>query len=495
MSVPLDLIPAPHGASQLTLVEQLVQWARRRVEERVFRPGMRMPSIRKLAQDKGVSRFTVVEAYERLVAQGYLESRRGSGFYVRERSPGASDSQRQQAGTTLRETRPPSPIDVAWLLRVTVQTSSPEKGPGLGYLPARWLDGDLVAGALRTLGRQSPAQWLGNGTAQGFLPLRQQLQTRLEELEIGAAPEQIVLVSGITQAIDLIARVYVQSGDAVIVGDPAWFQMFGRFASQGARLIGMPYTTSGPDIDALETLVATWRPKMLVINSVLHNPTGTSLTPAQAFRILRLAEAYDFIVVEDDIYGDLCPPSYPATRLASLDQLRRVIYLGSFSKTLTANLRVGFMASSANLAQALADQKLLVGMATPELNERLLYKILTEGHYRRHVERLRGRLDGVRDKCARMLEAAGLSLFTMPAAGMFLWADTGVDADALAAAGQEAGFLLAPGSLFSPHQSPTTWMRFNVANCGDPALPGFLSGYLDGRRPARPLKTAQPAPT
>src|ERR1700733_9188139 len=85
MSAALDQIPAPHDASSLTLVDQLVQWARRRIEERVFRAGMRMPSIRKLALDKGVSRFTVVEAYERLVAQGYLDSRRGSGFYVRER--------------------------------------------------------------------------------------------------------------------------------------------------------------------------------------------------------------------------------------------------------------------------------------------------------------------------------------------------------------------------------------------------------------------------
>ncbi|GLU35342.1 PLP-dependent aminotransferase family protein [Trinickia caryophylli] len=494
MSATLDLIPAPHGASPLTLVEQLVQWARRRIDERVFRPGMRMPSIRKLAQDKSVSRFTVVEAYERLVAQGYLESRRGSGFYVRERANGSSPPALGGASTSkaapVRNT-----IDVAWLLRSTVQTSSAEKGPGLGYLPTRWLDGELVAGALRTLGRQSAAQWLGNGTAQGFLPLRQQLQTRLAEFEIGAQPDQLVLVSGITQAIDLIARLFVQAGDAVVVGDPAWFQMFGRFASQGARLVGMPYTANGPDIDALETLVATWRPKMLVINSVLHNPTGTSLSPAQAFRILRLAEAYDFIVVEDDVYGDLCPPSYPATRLASLDQLKRVIYLGSFSKTLTGNLRVGFVAASPDLAQALTDQKLLVGMTTPELNERVLYKVLTEGHYRRHVERLRARLDGVRDKCAKMLEAAGFTLFTAPAAGMFLWADAGVDADAFAAAGQEAGFLLAPGSLFSPHQSPTTFLRFNVANCGDPALPGFLAGYLDARRTARPLKTGQGAPS
>ncbi|HTH73102.1 MAG TPA: PLP-dependent aminotransferase family protein [Trinickia sp.] len=493
MSTALDLIPAPHGASQLTLVEQLVQWARRRIEERVFRPGMRMPSIRKLAQDKGVSRFTVVEAYERLVAQGYLDSRRGSGFYVRERAASTpGDGQRPPAAAAAAATRS---IDVTWLLRNTLHAGAPEKGPGLGYLPSRWLDGELLSSALRTLGRQSGGQWLGTGTAQGFLPLRHQLQTRLEEFEIGAAPEQIVLVSGVTQAIDLIARLYVQPGDAVIVGDPAWFQMFGRFAAQGARLVGVPYTPHGPDLDALESLVKTWRPKMFVINSVLHNPTGTSLSPAQAFRILRLAEEYDFIVVEDDIYGDLCPPNYPVTRLASLDQLGRVIYLGSFSKTLTANLRVGFVACAHDVAQSIADQKVLIGMTTPELNERVLYKILTEGHYRRHVERLRARLDGVRDKCARMLEHAGFSLFSMPAAGMFLWADTGVDADALAAAGQEAGFLLAPGSLFSPHQSPTTWMRFNVANCGDPALPGFLADYVQGpHRAPRPLKTPAAAP-
>lgn len=475
-TVPLAQIPAPHDTATLTLVDQLVQWARRRIDERVFRPGMRMPSIRKLALDKSVSRFTVVEAYERLVAQGYLDSRRGSGFYVRERAPG---QQPVGASGCARAQPVHNTIDVVWLLRNMLHTVSPEKGPGLGYLPSRWLDGELITSALRALGRQSGAQMLGFGSAQGFLPLRQQLQTRLAEFEIGATPDQLVLVSGITQAIDLIARHCVRPGDAVIVGDPAWFQMFGRFASQGAQLVGMPYTPDGPDLDALENLVQMWRPKMLVINSVLHNPTGTSLSAAQAFWILKLAEAYDFLVVEDDVYGDLCPPSYPATRLASLDQLRRVIFLGSFSKTLAANLRVGYIACAPELAKALTDQKMLVGMTTPELNERVLYKVLTEGHYRRHVERLRARLDGVRDKTARMLERTGMRLFTMPAAGMFLWADTGVDSDALAAAAHEEGFLLTPGSLFSPQQSPSTWTRFNVANCGDPALPAFLGRYLD----------------
>jgi DNA-binding transcriptional MocR family regulator len=477
MSVPLDQIPAPHGAPQLTLVDQLVQWGRRRIDERVFRPGMRMPSIRKLAVDKGVSRFTVVEAYERLVAHGYLDSRRGSGFFVRDRS-GSNDAHVHPQSAS--EPQPvPSTIDVVWLLRNMLHTSSPAKGPGIGYLPSSWLNGELLTGALRSISRQSGGQMLGFGTPQGFLPLRQQLQTRLEELEIGASTQQIVMVSGVTQAIDLIARVFVKPGDTVIVGDPAWFQMFGRFVAQGARLVGMPYTPDGPDLDALENLVQTWRPKMLVINSVLQNPTGTSLTAAQAFRILQLAQTYDFIVVEDDIYGDLCPTNFAATRLASLDQLKRVIFLNSFSKTLAPNLRVGYIACAPEVANAIADQKMLVGMTSPELNERVLYKVLTDGHYRRHVERLRVKLDGVREKTVRMFEKVGYKPYLVPAAGMFLWADTGVDSEALAAFGHEAGFLLTPGSLFSPHQLPSTWMRFNIANCGDPGLPAVLTEYAD----------------
>ncbi|MCY0388593.1 PLP-dependent aminotransferase family protein [Robbsia sp. Bb-Pol-6] len=482
MSSLLENIPAPVGSDQLTLVEQLVQWARRRIDERVFRPGLRMPSIRRLALDKGISRFTVVESYERLVALGYLEARRGSGFYVRERTaagtPGAS-SHASRGGREGGALRPPPPsIDVPWLLNNMMHTTASDKGPGLGFLPGRWLDGDLLSNALKALGRLGGQTLLRHGTPQGFLPLRQQLQVRLAELEIGARPEQIVLTSGVTQAIDLISRLYVQPGDAVLVGDPAWFQMFGRFAAQGARLLGVPYTPEGPDLDALESLAETWRPKLLLLNSLLHNPTSTSLSAAQAHRVLQLAERYDFMVVEDDIFGDLLPATVPGTRLASLDQLRRVIYLSSFSKTLAPNLRVGYIACDAALAGTLADQKMLAGMTSPETGERIVYRILTEGHYRRHVEHLRVRLDEVRGVTARALVQAGLTLFNEPQAGLFLWADAHVDSSALTTAGYERGYLLAPGALFSPYQTPSTWMRFNTANCGDPDFLAFLAAYI-----------------
>ena len=468
----VDTIPAPVNSDQLTLVEQLVQWVRRRVDERVFRPGLRLPSIRKLAQEKQVSPATVVDAYERLVALGYLDARRGSGFYVREQ---------EQVSRTASPTAVPRTIDVKWLLHNILHTTASERSPGLGYLPSHWLDGEMLADSLKDMSRKSGANFLRYGSAQGFLPLRQQLQVRMAEHEIGATPQQIVLLSGITQALDLIARVYVQPGDAVLCGDPAWFQMFGRFVGQGARLLGVPYTPQGPDLDALEQLAKTWRPKLLVINSLMQNPTGTSLSAAQAHRILQLAERYDFMVVEDDIYGDLCPVPVsraPFVRLASLDQLRRVIYMGSFTKTLAPNLRVGYIACDPDIAQTLTDQKMLTGLTSPELGERIVYGALTQGHYRRHVERLRGRLDEVREPTARALERAGLKLFCEPAAGMFLWADVSVDSSALAVAGHDRGYLLAPGALFSPYQTPSTWMRFNIANCGDAGFLAFLGDYI-----------------
>ncbi|MCI3205754.1 MULTISPECIES: PLP-dependent aminotransferase family protein [Pandoraea] len=458
--------------ARMTLVDQLVHWARLRIEERVFLPGMRMPSIRSLAEDKGVSRFSVVEAYERLVAQGYLEARRGSGFYVRERP--AVPPQNVAAPMVAQ-----GPLDVAWLVRSMLHQVAPERGPGMGYLPPGWLDADMMTSAMRSMSRQSSAHLLQSGNPHGFLPLRMQLQTQLAELEIGARPEQIVLTSGITQAVDFLLRLYVSAGDTVLVGDPAWFVMFGRIASQGAHTIGVPYTPDGLDMQALERLVQQHRPKLLILNSILHNPTGTSLTPARAFQILRLAEQYDFMVLEDDIYCDLCPPHQQVARLASLDQLKRVIYMGSFSKTLAANLRVAFVACSPELAKTFVDHKMLSSSTTPEINERIVYKALTEGHYRRHVERLRTRLDEVRDGTRRHLERIGLRMFGEPTSGMFLWVDTGIDTNAIAAAGHEAGFLFAPGALFSPRQTPSTWMRMNITCSSDPSMLSFLSRQLE----------------
>jgi len=473
----LELLSRESGES---LIDQIVRSVAARIEERVLRGGARMPSIRQFAASHGVSPFTVVAGYDKLVARGYLESRRGAGFYVRERptmlppvrlEPGAGNG----TGAEHR-TFDSKPLDVVWLIRNMFRQVPHQQMPGAGVLPGEWLDGTAIANALRAVSRQPASLLLNYGVPQGFLPLRQQLQHKLAELEISATPEQIVTTIGVTQALDLVARELTHPGDTVFVDDPAWFLMFGSFAAMGLKVIGIPRLADGPDIARLAEMAALHKPRLYVICSVLHNPTSTSLSAAKAFQVLRLAEEHGFTIVEDDIYCDLHPGSavQPATRLAALDQLRNVIYLGGFSKTMAANLRVGFIATSGERAERLADRKMLATLTTSEIGERVVYKVLSEGSFRKHTDRMRARLDALREKTVRQIERVGLKVEMHTPAGFFVWVDTGRDTNAMTARASAQGLLLAPGSLFSPSQLPSTRMRLNVAAMQEPAVWRFL---------------------
>ncbi|MBP1203728.1 DNA-binding transcriptional MocR family regulator [Duganella sp. 1411] len=464
-----------------TLIDQIVRTVAARIDDRLLRGGARMPSIRAFAAGHGVSAFTVVASYDKLVAAGYLESRRGAGFFVRERAPMALNAAGgAAAGVAAPRRLDTKPVDVVWLVRNMFRQMPHHQMPGSGVLPPEWLDGTAIANALRAVSRQNPNLLVSYGLPQGFLPLRQQLQHKLAELEIAAAPEQIVTTAGVTQALDMVAREFTRPGDTIFVDDPAWFLMFGSFAALGANVIGIPRLADGPDIARLAELAAIHKPKLYIINSVLHNPSSTSLSAAKAFQVLRLSEEHDFIIVEDDIYCDLHPGSavQPATRLSALDQLRRVIYLGGFSKTMAANLRVGFIATSAERAERLADRKMLSTLTTSDIGERVVYKVLSEGSYRKHADRVRTRLDGIRAKAVRQMERVGLKVDVASPAGMFVWVDAGCDTSVLTERAMADNLLLAPGSLFSPAQLPSTRMRLNVAAMQEPAVWRFLEQQL-----------------
>jgi DNA-binding transcriptional MocR family regulator len=465
--MPAKSRPRPAAGPDQTLVEQCVRWAQQRIEQRTLVPGMRMPSIRNFARERRVSKFTAVEAYSRLVSLGCLEARAGSGFYVL-----PPRARRTQAG------KPPKgrdiAVDVLWLLTHMLQTSGMQQGPGMGSVPPAWLEGSLLATAVRSIARRAPGQWVGSSTPQGFLPLRQQLQLRLAGFEIAAEPEQIVLTTGITHALTLLLGVLVPPGEAVLVGDPSWFAGFGTITAHGARPVGYPYDRRGPDVAAIERLVLQHRPKLLVINSIGHNPTGTSLQRATAERLLALAETHGFMILEDDVYADLCPKD-AGVRLASLDRMGRVIYAGSFTKTVAENLRVGFVACAHELAQAVANRKVLTGFTTPEANERVLHSILVSGHYRKHAERLCAKLGAARACTLRDLARLGLTGFNMQPEGLFIWVDTVMDGVSLAAEAAERSLILAPGALFSPLQAPSTRLRINVTRWDAESLRFFES--------------------
>jgi DNA-binding transcriptional MocR family regulator len=197
------------------------------------------------------------------------------------------------------------------------------------------------------------------------------------------------------------------------------------------------------------------------------------MSPHIAFRVLQAAERHNFVVVEDDIFSDLQTRQTP--RLATLDQLNRVIYARSFSKTLSGSLRVGFIACSRSLANQFADIKMLTSITTSQFTERLIYLMLVDGHYRKYLARLQERLGEARSNVARFFEQIGFELFVEPSDGMFVWARLPHVEDSVELAkAAKRRIVLAPGVLFRPHLDRSPWMRFNVVVCDDKKVQRLL---------------------
>ena len=451
----------------LPLIDQIANSIRKMIDDRAIRAGSRMPSIRQFAKDHGVSTFTVVQAYDRLVAMGYLQSRQGSGFYVPQRHMPHSSAESHYV--------PDSAVDIVWLLRNSLEHRSSSTMPGAWWLPASWMEETGIKKSMRALSLKQGEFMTAYGTPAGYFPLRELLCSKLAGIGIGADVSQIVMTSGVTHAMDLVSRYFVRSGDAVLVDDPGYFILFGGLKSFGAKIVGVPWNSDGPDTLIMEELIREHRPRLFFTNTILHNPTGASISQAVAYRMLQLAEKYDMILVEDDIYGDFHPSN--VTRLATLDQLNRVIYVSSYSKTVSASLRVGFFACNADLAANLCDVKLLTGLTTSEISERLMYQLLTEGHYRKHLDKLKSKLLTSRQTVISRLESLGFTMHCDPEGGMFVWARLAEESNAVEIAGLAAGkgIMLAPGNMFRPHQEPSPWFRFNVAHCGDDATFDFLA--------------------
>ncbi len=442
-----------------TLSEQLAALFAERIARRALAPGARLPSVRECARVHGVSPSTVVAAYDQLQAQGLAEARRQRGFFVRGASP-----QRSAAAPATLMPRLAPPVDATALIRGMFQGQPGRQGPGLGTLPEPWLDAALVERALRRVLVHSAAS-LRYGDPSGDPSLRQALARRLEgDLGIAARPEAIVTTVGATHALDLIARTLLQPGDAVLVDEPGWAVEFARLTRMGMRLLPVPRGPSGPDLGVMRRLLAEHKPRMYTTVSVLHNPTGQSLSLATAHQILTLAEAHDLTIVEDDTYAWLAPPHLP--RLSALDGLRRTIYVSGFSKILAPNWRVGYAAASPEMAERLVDTKLLTTLTSPAWAERAVAWCLDQGLMRRHADRVVQRLDTARQRVVRLAEDTGCR-FATPPQGLFGWLETGVNTDRLASRLAEQGWLLAPGSLFHASPRASTLMRVNFASSQD----------------------------
>ncbi len=453
-----------------TRIDAVMAEIQSRIASRTYLPGTRLPSVRAQARAMEVSISTVVEAYERLMAEGIIVSRPGSGFYVA--GPIAPLALAQLGPRLDRE------VDPLWVSRQSLETDATALKPGCGWLPSAWLYEKGIRRALRALARSDALELTEYATPLGHPALRQFLARRLANAGVEAAPEQIILTDSGTQAIDMICRFLLEPGDTVLVDDPCYFNFHALLKAHRVRAVGVPYTPNGPDVERFAVALKEHSPRLYITNSGIHNPTGATLSPVTAHRLLKVADSSDLVIVEDDIWTDF--EISPAPRLAAFDGLSRVIQIGSFSKTISASLRCGYIAARRDWIESLVDLKIATTFGGGRLAADAVLMALTGSGYRKHMETVRQRLATERVKTIARLDALGIKPWLVPQAGIYLWCrlPEGMGAATIARTCLKDGVVLAPGNAFSLSLSASDFLRFNVAQSTDARVFDVLARAL-----------------
>lgn len=437
----------------------------------------RLLSIRQLAAQLAVSPNTVVTAYDRLMALGLIESRGTAGYFVREtRRAELPDAAALEAGEEQ---------EGVWLAQQANDQRAGVLLASSGALPPSWLEDAVPAAAVQRGLARASAGMASRCPPQGLPELRERIAMVLRGIGIAVDAGRILTTYGGTHAIDLICRAFLQPGDTVLVEDPGYFLMFDRLRKDGVRIVPIQRRPDGLDLPQLEAACVEHRPRLLFIQTVLHNPTDWSSTAANLHKVLLLAQQHGLLIAEDDVQGHFHPGH--ATRLASLSGLDRVIYYSSFCKALSPALRIGYMAADPTLLKALMREKIYSVLTTPALNEYVMLEVLAAGRWRKHLDRLNAKLLAARHASARQLTEAGLLLDHPGEGGLFLWASVPADVDLnlLVQDAYRNKILLVRGATFSADKQADAHIRFNVAFSQQPRLADYLRERLQSLAGAR----------
>jgi len=408
--------------------------------------GARLPATRELAGQLGVNRATVGLAYELLEKEGLLTAHVGRGTFVR--SPAVEDGL-----ISFASSRPDGELfPVEAVQQILDQTAR---------------DGEHVRRLLQL------------GSPLGYQPLREQLASD--------GPGEVLITSGCQQALDLLARAFVQPGDQVMVEDPVYPGLREVFHRTGIRLIGLPVGEIGLDVEALELALRREHPRMLLVTPDFQNPTGTTLPLEARRRLLELAEGHGVPLVEIAIYRGLRYEGEDIPSLRELDPGPSVIHIGSFSKIAFPGLRVGWVHAPRAVVERLAEAKQWCDLHTDHLSQYLLHEFARSGALEAHRRQV---LDAGRERLRAALDAlgncAGLERFTRPQGGMSLWATLrgGLEAErVLETLAGRVAFL--PGSAFAVSRRHAQSFRLSFAGLRPAAIRRGIGILSEAARQAR----------
>ena len=381
------------------LHQQLYRGLRQAILSSQLLPGMQLPSTRTLAEELDVSRNTVINAFEQLKAEGYLESHVGSGTYVAQELPDALDRVRGQShlqpSASQRSTGPPDESHLSGrgqfltdLQLSSFQTDEHPRAfrPGLPALDSFPIDtwSRLTTRRWRSL----PASTLGYRQSTGYPPLRDAIASYLQDSRgVRCSPEQVIIVSGTQQAITLTAHVLLDPGDRAWIEDPGYPRATGAFRWAGAQAVPVPLNAEGLDLEAARTRSADAR--LAYVTPSHQYPLGMTMSLSRRLELLDWAEQSEAWILEDDYDSEYRYEGRPIAALQGLDDAGRVIYVGSFSKVLFPALRLGYLVVPEPLVEAFAGAKSLVDRCPPLVPQMVAADFIEEGHFTRHLRRMR----------------------------------------------------------------------------------------------------------
>lgn len=439
------------------LYQQLAHEIQQRIRSGALPSGARLPTVRELSQQLGVTRLTVHSAYSELQAGGWVEATVGRGTFVA--------SQRQVAPSENglgREFSPHGMIsDMLRMAQLPGMRSLAMADAAAELFPKR----EFARAVEDALTHDSAS--LGYTTSHGEPLLRTILAELVRQRGFHSGPDEMIVTNGVTQGLALVARALAAPGDTVVVEQPTYVGALNVLTSQNLRIVGVPMDADGMVIDALESLFSTHKPRFIYTIPAFQNPSGVCLAPKRREALLALAERHRVMVVEDDIYAPIAfeRPAPPA--LKAIDTNNMVVYLSSFSKAALPGVRVGYIAAPPTLIKPLVALKQADDLCSPTLIQRAVALFIERGQYaahlRRTIPRYRERRDVLLDAMARYFPTN--VRWSTPEGGFAIWVQLPQSASAtdLYLAAIERGVAFAPGDFFFAGPPPAPYMRLSYS--------------------------------
>jgi GntR family transcriptional regulator / MocR family aminotransferase len=492
-SRPPDLVfvnPRPDSA----LAQWLCDEVRSAILDGRLRRGMRLPATRELARHYGLSRGTVVTAFEELHSEGYLEGKVGAGTYVNALLPddllyagpvsGKPKKVNRRSRTLSRfalrlETPPPGRRQPARAFRAGE--------PALDAFPlAAW-----ARIASRRL-RRATRSLLASGDSRGYQPLREAVADYLGSARgVRCTPDQVIIVSGIQQALELTARLVLDPGDRVWVEDPCYFAVPAVFRALQARIVPVSVDRDGLDVTEGERRCPVAR--LAYVTPAHQFPLGSVMALDRRLALLNWARRAGGLIFEDDYDSEYRYAGRPIPAIQGLDEGGSVVFSGSFGKILLPSLRLGYLVAPSDLVDKFAAARNVTDRFSPVIEQAVMYDFITEGHFGRHVRRMRelyaGRLAVLREAVSRRLD--GLLRLQETEAGIQTvgWLGEGLEARAVADAAAAADVEVMPIDQFSLRSSLPEGLLLGFAAVDEPEilrgvekLARVLEGCLRTRR-------------